>query len=122
MLLTQVMSAMTVMICMLIDSIMIGRFLGVNSMTAYGLASPVLMVFAALGSMLSAGIQVQCGKTMGVGDREATDSCFSVSVFAAACISVIGLALVLLFTGPIATLLGAGPATADNEVHQLTVN
>ena len=56
MLLTQILSAMTVMLCMLIDSIMIGRFLGVDSMTAYGLTTPILLVFAAFGSMLSAGI------------------------------------------------------------------
>ena len=47
MLFVQIISAMTVTICMLIDSIMIGRFLGVDSMTAYGLSTPVLLVFAA---------------------------------------------------------------------------
>ena len=73
MLVTQIVSAMTVMLCMLIDSIMIGRFLGVDSMTAYGLATPVLLVFAAFGSLLSAGIQVMTGKTMGTGDIEATN-------------------------------------------------
>ncbi len=56
MLFTQIVSSMTVMLCMLIDSIMIGRFLGVDSMSAYGLAAPVLLVFAAFGSMLSAGV------------------------------------------------------------------
>ena len=79
MLVAQILSAMTVMICMLVDSLMIGRFLGVDSMTAYGLASPVLLIFAAFGSMLTAGIQVICGKTMGSGDREGTDACFTVS-------------------------------------------
>ncbi|MGI6264889.1 MAG: MATE family efflux transporter [Acutalibacteraceae bacterium] len=120
MLLTQILSAMTVMICMLIDSIMIGRFLGVDSMTAYGLASPVLMVFAAIGSMLSAGIQVMCGKAMGSGDRKATDSCFSVSMFIVGLVSAIGLILVLVFTAPLATLLGAGQPTPDNAVFWLT--
>ena len=46
MLSAQIISSMTVMLCMLVDSIMIGRFLGVDSMTAYGLATPVLLVFA----------------------------------------------------------------------------
>ena len=55
MLLTQIVSSMTVTLCMLIDSIMIGRFLGVNAMSAYGLASPLLLVFAALGSLISSG-------------------------------------------------------------------
>ena len=54
---TQIISSMTVTICMLIDSIMIARFLGVESMSAYGFANPLLLVFAALGSMISAGRQ-----------------------------------------------------------------
>ena len=77
MLLTQIVSGMTVMICMVIDSIMIGRFLGVDAMSAYGLASPVLLIFAAFGSMLAAGVQVICGKTMARGDLEGTNACYS---------------------------------------------
>ena len=117
MLVTQIISAMTVMLCMLVDSIMIGRFLGVNSMTAYGLATPVLLVFAAFGSMLSAGIQVMCGKTMGAGDAEATNGCFTVSVFLSSVVSVVGVAAVLIFTDPICVLLGAVRGT---EVFDLT--
>ena len=120
MLVTQILSAMTVMLCMLIDSIMIGRFLGVDSMTAYGLATPILLVFAAIGSMLSAGVQVMCGKTMGSGDREGTNAAFSVSVFLSAAVSVIGVAVVLIFSSPICTLLGAGEPTPDNTVFFLT--
>ena len=120
MLVTQILSAMTVMICMLIDSMMIGRFLGVDSMTAYGLANPVLLVFAAFGSMLSAGIQVMCGKTVGIGDRDGTDACYSVSVVMAGAISAIGMLLVLVFAEPISTVLGAGKAAPDNPVFFLT--
>ena len=120
MLVAQILSAMTVMLCMLVDSIMIGRFLGEESMTAYGLATPVLLVFAAFGSMLSAGIQVMCGKTMGSGDIKATNACFSVSVFLAAAISVAGTVLVLIFSGPICTLLGAGRPDPGNTVFFLT--
>lgn len=120
MLLTQILSSMTVMLCMLIDSIMIGRFLGVDSMTAYGLATPVLLVFAALGSMLSAGVQVMCGKTMGAGDKKGTDACFTMSVVLVVIISVIGLIAVIGFTDPICHLLGADKKGTDSEVFRLT--
>ena len=108
MLFTQIVSAMTVMICMVIDSIMIGRFLGVDAMTAYGLASPVLLVFAAFGSMLSAGIQVFCGKAMGNGDMNETNAGFSSSVVIVTAVSLTGVLAVLLFTSPLCVLLGAG--------------
>ena len=120
MLITQVVSAMTVTLCMLIDSIMIGRFLGVDSMSAYGLASPLLLVFAAMGSMIAAGVQVVCGRAVGSGDRSATDACFSASVSLAAGISAVGLILVFIFMGPLTTLLGAGEAAEGNDVYFLT--
>ena len=120
MLVTQILSSMTVMLCMLIDSIMIGRFLGVDSMTAYGFATPVLLVFAALGNMISAGIQVLCGKTMGCGDKKGTNAGFTVSVFLATAIAVGGMIIILVFTNPICELLGAGKPTPDNDVFFLT--
>ena len=120
MLVAQILSSMTVMICLLVDSLMIGRFLGLNSMTAYGLASPMLLIFATFGSMLSAGIQVVCGKTMGCGDREGTNVCFSASAMLAATISVAGVLLVLIFINPLCRLLGAGQPAPGNEVFSLT--
>ena len=120
MLVAQIIASMTVMLCMLIDSIMIGRFLGLDSMTAYGLASPVLLVFAALGCMIAASVQVICGRSYASGDTERTNACFTVAAFSAAAISVIGIAVILLFTDPICTLLGAGRAAPDNKVFYLT--
>ncbi len=120
MIIAQILSAMTVMICMLVDSIIIGRFLGVNAMTAYGLSNPVLLVFAAIGSTLSNGIQVVCGKFMGNGDREGTNRCFSASVFLALVISAAGVILVLALSSKLCVFLGAGDPTPGNEVFFLT--
>ena len=120
MLLTQIISSMTVTVCMLIDSIMIGRFLGVDAMSAYGLATPLLLVFAAFGSLISSGVQVLCGKTIGRGDREGTDACYSVSLFLAVLISAAGLVLVLSFLDPFTSLLGAGAPDPGNPVFGLT--
>ncbi len=120
MLLTQIISSMTVMLCMLVDSIMIGHFLGIDSMSAYGFSSPILLVFAALGCMISAGVQVVCGRTTGSGDKEGTNACYTASVIIIAAIAAIGVAVVLIFTDPICVLLGAGQPTPDNEVFYLT--
>ena len=120
MLVTQIVSSMTVTLCMLIDSIMIGRFLGVEAMSAYGLASPLLLIFAAFGSLISSGVQVMCGKTVGAGDRDETDACYTVSVLLAAGISAVGLVLVFALLGPLTSLLGAGKPGPDNQVYDLT--
>lgn len=120
MLAAQILSSMTVMICMLVDSIIIGRFLGVNAMTAYGLSNPVLLIFAAIGSTLSNGIQVVCGKFLGNGDRDGTNRCFSASVLLSTGISLAGVFLVLALSTPLCVFLGAGPSAPQNEVFLLT--
>jgi putative MATE family efflux protein len=122
MLVTQIVSTMTVTLCMLIDSIMIGRFLGVDSMSAYGFATPLLLVFAALGSMISAGVQIVCGKTIGNGDREGTDACYTAAMFLSAVISAVGLILVFSLLKPLTRLLGAGTPSPDNPVAGLTTD
>lgn len=120
MMVTQIVSSMTVTLCMLIDSIMIGQFLGTEAMAAYGFTQPVLLAFAAPGAMISAGVQVVCGKTMGSGDNDGTDACFTVSAALTAVIAALGLAVVLCFSGPISTLLGAGKPGLHNLVYRLT--
>ena len=111
---------MTVTLCMLVDSIMIGRFLGVDSMSAYGLATPLLLVFAAFGSLISSGVQVLCGETVGRGDREGTNACFSVSVLLAVIISAAGLILVFSLLNPITSMLGSGKIAPGSPVFGLT--
>lgn len=108
MLAAQVLSALTVSLCLLIDSIMIGRFLGVDAIAAYGLANPILLIIGAVGSMLSAGIQVVCSKSLGKGSQEETNKGYSSAIAVAVIVSVIFAVLVLLLRKPIATLLGAG--------------
>ena len=77
MLTAQILSALTVSLCLLIDNIIIGRFLGVESIAAYQLANPILLMMGALGSMLAAGVQVACSKSLGRGSGTETDSGYS---------------------------------------------
>ena len=107
MLTAQILSALTVSLCLLIDNIMIGRFLGERALTAYGLANPVLLIIGAVGSMLCAGVQVACGKSLGRGDREETDVGYSSAVAVAAVFSLAFMLLALLLRVPISRLLGA---------------
>ncbi len=108
MLTAQIFSALTVSLCLLIDSVMIGRFLGVEAIAAYQLANPILLVIGALGSMLSAGIQVSCSRSLGRGAQEETNAGYSSAVVLTAGISLFLMLLVLVFRSPIATGMGAG--------------
>ena len=108
MLTAQILSALTVSVCLLIDSIMIGRFLGVGAIAAYGLANPILLAIGAVSSMLAAGIQMACSRSIGMGSQLETNRGYSTAIALAAGLSLAGMAAVLLFTAPLATLLGAG--------------
>ncbi len=107
MLAAQILSALTVSLCLLIDNLMIGRYLGEKALTAYGLANPVLLVIGAVGSMLCAGAQVACGKSLGRGDREETDVGYSSAIAVAVVFSVAFTVIVALIRVPLARLLGA---------------
>ena len=111
MLAAQVLSALTVSLCLLIDNLMIGRFLGEGALSAYGLAGPVLLIIGAMGSMLCAGAQVACGRSLGRGDRAETDVGYSSSIALAGALSLAFTLLVALARVPLARMLGAKEAT-----------
>lgn len=108
MLTAQVFSALTVSLCLLIDNIMIGRFLGEKAIAAYGLANPLLLAIGALGSLLAAGVQVACSKSLGKGSQEETNAGYSSAVAVTAGVSLLFMAVVLLFRSPLAHVMGAG--------------
>ena len=108
MLAAQTLSALTVSLCLLIDNIMIGRFLGVQAIAAYGLANPILLVIGAIGSMLAAGVQVACSKSLGSGSKEETDRGYSSAIGLMLGISLAFMLVVLLLRNPLATAMGAG--------------
>ena len=103
----QIVSALTVTLCLLIDNIMIGRFLGDQALAAYGFASPLLLVIGAVGSMLCAGVQVACGKSLGKGDQEETNVGYASAIAVAAAFSIVFTVLVVLLRVPLSKALGA---------------
>ena len=108
MLSAQILSALAVSLCLLVDNIMIGRFLKERAMAAYSLANPLLLSIGAIGTLLSAGVQVACGKSLGSGSREETNAGYSSAVSLAAVVSVLFTILVLLFAPFLARAMGSG--------------
>ena len=108
MLTAQILSALTVSLCLLIDSIMISRFLGKRAIAAYGFSNPLLLAIGAIGTLLAGGIQVVCSRALGRGSREEANEGYSSAVAVAAVVSVVFAAAVILLRKPLATLMGAG--------------
>ncbi|MCR5296103.1 MAG: ATP-binding protein [Clostridiales bacterium] len=108
MLAAQVFSALTVSLCLLIDSIMISRFLKETAIAAYGLANPLLLAIGAIGTLLAGGVQVVCSKALGRGSQEEANEGYSSAVAAAGGISLLFTIAVLLLRVPLAEMMGAG--------------
>ncbi len=119
MLAAQILAALTVSVCLLIDNIMINRFLGINAIAAYELANPLLLSIGAVAGMLSAGIQVVCSRSLGSGSMEETDRGYSTAVVLGLTISFVFMILVLVFRSPLARIAGAG---SEGELFDNTVD
>lgn len=117
MLTAQIFSALTVSLCLLIDSIMISRFLGEEAIAAYGLANPLLLGIGAMGTLLAAGVQVVCSRALGRGNQEEANAGYSSALAATAFTSLLFMALVIPLRAPFAQLLGAGNGSL---LHQKT--
>ena len=117
MLTAQILSALTVSLCLLIDSIVISRFLGERAIAAYGLANPLLLAIGAIGTLLSAGVQVVCSKALGRGSREEADEGYSTALAVAAIVSLVFAAAVIPLRSFLAGVMGAGE---NGEIHQMT--
>ena len=84
MLSAQIFSALAVSLCLLIDIVVIGRYLGDEAMAAYQMSNPLLLSIGALGTLLSAGVQVAYGKSLGSGSKEETNKGYSSAIAVAA--------------------------------------
>ena len=113
----QIMTQLIGIIGMVVDGMVVGKFLGEDAMAAYGFTATVTMVIAVCGSVLSMGTTMVCSKHLGEGNIKQIRHSFSAG-FTAALITGSGLFLAaFLFAIPTAKLLGAKdlivPLTAD---------
>ena len=106
---TQIFSSMTNYVCLLIDSIVIGRLVGIEAMSAYGIAAPLLTIYTALSMMIVNGVQVPLGAAIGHGDREGTNACYSTSMAMAMLLAILSMLLVFTMGDPLCSMLGAPP-------------
>ena len=111
-LLVQIISAITGVIGMVVDGAVIGSMLGSESMTAYGLVTPITTVFAALAGIVGVGTSTLCGRFIGRGDVRRTEAALGTSVLLSAVVSLVIAGVVYFASGPIASALGA-----EGEVH-----
>ena len=108
-----IIAAVAAMFGMLIDGIVIGKFLGTESMAAYGIVSPLFSIMTAISGVLAAGSQVFCGKHLGAGRVDRARQVFS-ACMAATVVIALGLTVFLFAAcGPVCVGLGAKGSAAN---------
>lgn len=95
------------MIGIVIDGIIISRFLGDDGMAAYTLVMPVVNLATAFSGILATGAQVICAQHLGAGHKRRARKAFTVCMIITVAVSVILMVVILLFREPICIMLGA---------------
>ena len=110
--LAYVLSALASSIGSLIDGVVIGQLLGLDSMEAFGLVSPIVIVFALVGAVIASGARNRFTLMIGHGDLEGARGVFSLSVVLGVGSSVALMLAVIAFANPLCVLLGATGSAA----------
>ena len=66
-LLSNILSSLTTSVGALIDGVVIGQFLGVNATAAFGVISPIMIVFALFGAIVASGARNRFTHLVGSG-------------------------------------------------------
>jgi len=108
-------AAVAAMLGIVIDGVVIGKFLGADSMAAYGLVTPVVNMATIFSGILATGAQVICAQRLGAGDKQGARKAFSMCMVVTVVISTLLMTGIIVFREDIAVFLGA----RDNSAHLL---
>lgn len=92
------------------DGIFIGRALGSDGLAAVSISAPVIILFACISCVVGMGGNALVGIALGEGDRRKASERFSLATAVMLIIVVFFSLLLILFTQPIARLIGANDA------------
>ncbi|MBR1442055.1 MAG: ATP-binding protein [Firmicutes bacterium] len=103
---------------LLVDGAVIGNFLGVDSVAAYGLVWPLTLAFVLVGNILSGGSRNLYTKLVGQGSAKEANHVFTLACLLSFLLSLMLALLAFLFLSPLAAVLGASGENA--ALHPLT--
>ena len=100
----------------IVDGFFVSNFAGDIPFKAVNLIMPFLMIVATVGFMFGTGGTAIVAYTMGQGDKQRANRCFSLFVYVTFALGVVFAVLGFVFLRPIAELLGAEGAILENCV------
>ena len=97
----------------MVDGVVIGQFLGVDSTAAFGIINPLMIAFSIIGAVVSAGARNRFTKLLGAGKTEQARNVFSLACILSTGIAAALMLFLIIFSGPVTRALGASGNTAD---------
>lgn len=99
-----------------VDGVFVSNCVGSDAFAAVNLIMPIIMILGSVGFMIGTGGSVIVSKTLGEGKKEKANEYFSMLVYLCVVSGVILSVIGIIFTGPIAVLLGAKGSIAKDCV------
>ena len=97
----------------MVDGIVIGQFLGVDSIAAFGIINPLMIAFSIIGAVVSAGARNRFTSLLGAGKTEQARQVFSLACALSTGFAAALMLFLIIFSGPVTSALGASRNTAD---------
>ena len=117
--LVSILSSLTATAGMLIDNIIVGRYLGSEALGAMGIVGPVSLVFSAIGNICSGGGGARAAQALGRGERDQFRLIFTTNMLFVLVTGAILTVLGMRYTSRIAVLLGAKDALVEPATDYL---
>lgn len=99
-----------------VDGAFVSNCVGSDAFAAVNLIMPIIMILGSVGFMIGTGGSAIVSKTLGEGKKEKANEYFSMLVYLCVVSGVILSVIGIIFTGPIAVLLGAKGSIAKDCV------
>lgn len=103
------------------DSIIVGRFLGSDSLAAVGTSNPLISLLIMFFQGISIGTGVLTGQYFGAHEEKKLEKQFSTAMLSGCFLSILLAVLVLLFTHPMLHLLKVDPLILSDAVLYLRI-
>lgn len=99
-----------------VDGFFVSNFAGKTAFASVNLIFPFIMILGGMGFMIGTGGTALVSLVLGTGDRKKANRYFSMMVYLTVLLGIILSVLGVLFTRPVAGLLGATPEMLENCV------
>lgn len=104
---SQIATALFMMLSVLANGIFVGKFLGAQDMAAYGLISPLNFLMSAISSTLAIGASTYCGMFFGKGNIQRAKEIFTTNIVAVVSFSLALTFFVILGVDSLSEMMGA---------------